>query len=302
MNETSMTVQSSGQMVQALTAIEIRAQVNRIQEVMQAVMKNGTHYGKVPGCGDKPTLLKPGAEKILATFQIAVDPQIESETRTSDEYTVRIKAVATSASGRYLGAAVGEASSNEEKYKWRKAICEREYETTPEDKRRIAFKKYEGKINEVKQIRTNISDISNTVLKIAVKRAEVAVCLQVTAASDCFTQDIEDLPPEVAVGLTDQKPKINMPVEKLSEQPPEPPPSEDKKYGNPAQPAELPGDEEERISVPQSKRFYAIWKSSGRGDEEMRTYIFSKIGSAHTKDIPVRMYKEMCEYAAKKAE
>jgi len=301
MNENEQVVVQDRQLAQALTASEIRAQVNRIQEVMQAVMKSGTHYGKVPGCGDKPTLLKPGAEKILATFQIAVDPQIESETRTPDEYTVRIKSVATSASGRYLGAAIGEASSNEEKYKWRKAICEKEFEITPEDKRRIAFKKYEGKINEVKQVRTNVADISNTVLKIAVKRAEVAICLQVTAASDCFTQDIEDLPEEVAREVVGQRPEIKPPQSKSSQadaQQPDPPP-EEKQWGNPNQPAELPGDEEPRISDAQSKRFYAIWAGSKRGTEEMKAYIFSKIGSPHTKDIPKRMYDEMCAYAEK---
>lgn len=85
-------------------------------------------------------------------------------------------------------------------------------------------------------------------------------------------------------------------------QPPEPLPIEEKQYGNPDQPADMPGDEEERITVPRSKRFYAIWRSSGRGDDEMRAYIFSKIGSTHTKDIPTRLYDEMCEYAGKKAE
>jgi hypothetical protein len=297
--ETAIAV-TDRQGVQALTAAEIRAQVNRIQEVMKAVMQNGIHYGKVPGCGDKPTLLKPGAEKILATFQIAVDPQIENETRTADEYTVRIKAVATSASGRNLGSAVGEASSNEEKYKWRKTVCEREFDTTPEDRRRIAFKKYDGKINEVKQVRTNVADISNTVLKMAVKRAEVAVCLQVTAASDCFTQDIEDLPEEVAREVVDQRPEIKPPQSKSSQTAANPPPAqpaEEKRMGNPSQPAELPDEDEPRISDAQSKRFYAIWKSSGRSDEVMRAYIFSKIGSSHTKDIPRRMYDEMCAYA-----
>lgn len=198
-----------------MTAVEIRAQVNRIQEIMRAVMKNGVHYGTVPGCGDKPTLLKPGAEKILSTFHIAVDPQVDSEVRNEDEYTVRIKAVASSG-GRELGAAFGEASSMEEKYKWRRAICDEEFEETPEDRRREAFKKYQGKISRVKQIRTQVSDIANTVLKMAVKRAEVAVCLKVTAASDIFTQDIEDLPE----GIAEEQgpPPVKMPERKSAEQ------------------------------------------------------------------------------------
>jgi hypothetical protein len=36
-------------------------QVKIIQDVMKSVMQEGQHYGVIPGCVDKPTLLKPGA-------------------------------------------------------------------------------------------------------------------------------------------------------------------------------------------------------------------------------------------------
>ncbi len=215
----------------AATANEIRAQVNRIQEVMRAVMKNGIHYGTIPGASDKPVLFKPGAEKIFATFRISVDPIVESETRLPDEYTVRVKAVAT-CNGRELGSALGEASSNEEKYRWRRAVCQEEYDETPEDQRRMAFKNYQGKVNRVPQVRTHVADISNTILKMAVKRAEVALCLQVTGASDVFAQDIEDLPEGMAGN--DAPPPPAMPKRK-SEAAAHPSPE-------PAAPAKPPAD------------------------------------------------------------
>ena len=49
-------------------ALEVRAQVNQIQYLMKNVLKEGEHYGTVPGCGKKPTLLQPGAEKIAYMF------------------------------------------------------------------------------------------------------------------------------------------------------------------------------------------------------------------------------------------
>src|SRR5437868_12053359 len=100
-----------------LTAATIRAHVNLIQEVMKAVMKESTHYGTIPGC-KKPSLWKPGAEVLFATFRISVDPAIE-DLSTRDEARFRVVARATSANGTPLGSAVGEASSDEEKYKWR---------------------------------------------------------------------------------------------------------------------------------------------------------------------------------------
>ena len=173
----------------ALTAPEVRQQVNLIQEVLQSVMKPDTHYGVIPGC-NQPSLFKPGAEKILSTFRIAVDPEVE-DMSTNDEVKYRVKVRGLSmASGSFLGAGIGECSSNEEKYKWKKAVSEAEFEATPEDRRRIKyFKTY-----TVQQVRTNPADIANTVLKMAKKRGQVDLCLTVTAASDIFTQDIEDNP------------------------------------------------------------------------------------------------------------
>ena len=48
------------------------AQVAKVQEAMKAVMKSGEHYGVIPGT-EKPTLLKPGAEKLCLLFRL--DPQ-----------------------------------------------------------------------------------------------------------------------------------------------------------------------------------------------------------------------------------
>ena len=180
-----------------LTAQEIQANARLIQDVMKAVMKDGVHYGKVPGCGDKPTLLKPGAEKILSTFRIAVFPEIKDlSSMDSIRYQVITKGVFTGAGANVeLGCGVGECSSDEEKYKWRKAIG-KEYDETPEDRRRKKWKRYQGKEYLEVQVRTNPSDLANTILKMAKKRSIVDLTLTVTAASDCFNQDIEDLPAE----------------------------------------------------------------------------------------------------------
>ena len=180
------------------TAAEIRAQANLIQEVMKAVMKDGTHFGKVPGCGDKPTLLKAGAEKILSTFHISAEPEIE-DLSTFDEVKFRIltKGIHRE-SGCSVGIGVGQCSSSEEKYKWRAAICDEEFNETVEDRRRLKWKKgYGSEPNkQIKQVRTEIADVTNTVLKMAKKRSLVDMCLTATAASDIFTQDIEDMPRE----------------------------------------------------------------------------------------------------------
>lgn len=179
-----------------LTANEIRAGVNLIQEVMQSVMKKDVHYGTIPGT-PKPTLYKAGAEKICSTFRIAIEPIVE-DLSTPDEARYRVTARALSqSSGAHLGSGVGECSSSEAKYRWRAPVCDQEFNETAEDRRRSLWKRGKDGPFQQKQIRTEPADVANTILKMATKRAMIAVTLQVTAASDIFAQDIEDLPEEL---------------------------------------------------------------------------------------------------------
>jgi hypothetical protein len=174
------------------TVQEVRADINLIQQVMKDCMKSGTHYGTVPGCGDKPTLLKAGAEKLLSTFRLGCDPEV---TDLSDGMIIRyrVKARAFTPSGITVGYGVGECSTAEDKYGWRKAVNQDEFNATPDTHRRIKYT-YKGNIQQVK---TNPADVANTVLKMAKKRAQVDLCLTVCGASDIFTQDIEEMPPEL---------------------------------------------------------------------------------------------------------
>ncbi|NMY48080.1 hypothetical protein [Pseudomonas sp. WS 5027] len=179
--------------VHRFSAVEIRQRVNLVQEVMQGIMKRETHYGTIPGT-QKPTLYKPGAEVLCVTFRVAQEYRIED---LSGPGVARYRVTCVGRhqmTGVALGEGVGECSSSEEKYKWRGVICKAELDATPENLRR---KKYYKNGNTADQIRTEPADLANTILKMACKRAMIAMTLNVTAASDIFTQDIEDLPEEL---------------------------------------------------------------------------------------------------------
>lgn len=200
--------------VHRFSLAEIRDRVNLVQEVMRGIMKLNTHYGTIPGT-PKPTLYKPGAEVLCVTFRIAQEYQIID---LSDELTARFRVTCVGrhqVSGIVLGEGVGECSSGEEKYKWRGAVCTAEFEQTPEKMRRLKFYKNGDKKT---QVRTEAADLSNTVLKMACKRAMIAMTLNVTAASDIFTQDIEDLPEELRPAQqevsqpAEEKPIVRTPI------------------------------------------------------------------------------------------
>ncbi|EXF95764.1 hypothetical protein HK44_020365 [Pseudomonas fluorescens HK44] len=188
------------------SAVEIRQRVNLVQEVMRDIMKRETHYGTIPGT-NKPTLYKPGAEVLCVTFRVAQEYKIE-DLSVQGEARYRVTCMGRhQTTGVALGEGVGECSSNEEKYKWRAVICKAELNATPENLRR---KKYYKNGNTADQVRTEAADLANTILKMACKRAMIAMTLNVTAASDIFTQDIEDLPeelrPQEGTQTTNQKP------------------------------------------------------------------------------------------------
>ncbi len=197
-----------------LTADQIKAQVQLIQQVMAAVMEKDVHYGTIPGT-QKPTLYKPGSEKILATFHIAAYPKEVEDLSTPDEIRYRVKVHGLLEGEGLVGVGIGECSSSEEKYKWRKPVCDEEFNETAADRKRIAWKRGEGgKTYQQKQIRTNPSDVANTILKMAKKRAQIDMTLTATAASDVFDQDLDDLPEGMVEGMTSGKPPIKEPQKK----------------------------------------------------------------------------------------
>lgn len=187
-----------------MSVTEVIRHVHAVQEVMQAVMKEGLHYGQVPGT-DKPMLYKQGAEKLCLAFKIADEYRIE-DLSTADVARYRLTCVGIhQPTGSVLGQGVGECSSAEEKYRWRKAVCKEEFEATPTNMRRVKYGRKQGGFYTVDQVRTEAADMANTILKMAAKRAKVAMTLNVTAAGDIFGQDLEDLDALLQQHLTEDE-------------------------------------------------------------------------------------------------
>jgi len=188
-----------------------------IRQVMANVLEEGKDYGKIPGT-DKPTLFKPGAEKLCLTFALgAVQPNVE-DLSTSDAVRYRVSVPIEAADGRVLAVGIGEASTDEEKYRWKKPVCDEEFQATPEHCRRVKWTRGGSSgAYQVKQIRTSPADLANTVLKMAHKRAFVAGTLLATGASSVFNQDLEDFSKELQENLLDDEATVRPTVKRASE-------------------------------------------------------------------------------------
>ena len=168
-----------------MTVASLRERAVHVQALIKDLMVEGVHYGVIPGTKER-SLTKQGSEMLLSAFHIAVEPEI-IEVTTPDfvRYTVKITG-RHMGSGIVVGVGVGRCSSNEEKYKWRRAVCQDEFDSVPESHRRIKWGSGQGGVFTVQQVRTNPEDLANTVLKMAKKRAQADLCLTALAASDAF--------------------------------------------------------------------------------------------------------------------
>lgn len=214
--------------VQPISPLLIQRQIQAIQQAMKLCMKEGTHYGLIPGCGDKKTLFKPGAEKICLMFRLSPKPKnivMRELPNGHREYESLIELFDTQ--GNAVGFGVGLCTTMESKYRYRKGApvntgkeVPREYweakkkdakaaqgiiggagfQTKKIDNTWFIFKSTDEKVEN-----PDPADLYNTVYKMSKKRAFIDATLTATAASDIFDQDLVE---EEAYDVTDESKKI----------------------------------------------------------------------------------------------
>jgi len=133
------------------------AKISQFQQVVQKNLKKDYDYGIVPGT-QKPSLLKPGAEKIFMLLGMRSEFEMVDSTRDFDkgffQYAVKCKL--------YKGDVLiteGIGAANNRERKW---------------------------------LKQDPYSVDNTVLKMARKRSMTDAALTVGSLSDIFTQDLSD--------------------------------------------------------------------------------------------------------------
>ena len=154
-------MQNSVAIIDMVEIQQVQATMNKItqfQQVIQKTLHQGHDFGIIPGTG-KPTLLKPGAEKILMMMGLRSEFEIVDSTRDFEkgffQYQVRCRLLK---GDMVITEGLGACNTRERKY-----------------------------------LKMDPYTMDNTVLKMAKKRALVDAALLVASLSDVFTQDIEDI-------------------------------------------------------------------------------------------------------------
>jgi len=259
----------------AMNVESVTRQVAIIQNVMKSVMKQDEHYGTIPGT-NKPSLLKPGAEKLNLVFRLRPEYQITKTELYSGhrEYEV-VCTLYHIPTGQSVGQGVGSATTMEGKYRFRGGEKKDTGKPVPKDYWNLkktdparakeliggdgfGTAKFDGewRICELgeKIEHDNPADYYNTVLKMAKKRAHVDAILTATAASDIFTQDTEDMT-EVIPGAAEVKKESKPPLQEPQ-----------KKSGNGEQKPQMK-DPDAPCSEAQTKAIFAMCGKLGIKDD-----------------------------------
>jgi hypothetical protein len=186
------------------------------QEFVQSYMKEGEDYGTIPGT-PKPTLYKPGADKLCELYGLSDSYRILDKTEDFDkglfDYNIECTIVSRR-DGTLVSTGLGSCNSYEGKYRWRdlQRVCpvcgksaiikgKQEYGGGW-----LCFKKKDGcgyKFADGDQTiegqaagkvqNEDIATLKNTILKMAKKRAKIDATLAATRSSGIFTQDMDDI-------------------------------------------------------------------------------------------------------------
>lgn len=134
------------------------AKINQFQMIVQNTLKANHDYGVIPGTS-KPTLLKPGAEKIQMLFGVTSEYEVTERIQDYDKgffaFTVVCRIYKNDVK---ITEGVGHCNTREKKY-----------------------------------VNQDPYTLANTCLKMAKKRAQVDATLTIASLSEVFTQDMEDL-------------------------------------------------------------------------------------------------------------
>ncbi len=174
---------------------EAVARYNATVEFVKAILRKDIDFGVIPGTG-KPTLLKPGAEKLATFFGFSTRFNLMDKLEDWDKGRFHYRyACELWRAGQFIASSEGSCNSLEKKYRFRHLPS---FKATDDEKSRaVKSENKTDKNGKSYQMLTLENDdpftLVNTLQKMAQKRSLIAAVLVAVNASEFFTQDIEDM-------------------------------------------------------------------------------------------------------------
>jgi len=205
-----------------------KARLREFQEFIKGYLVESEDFGTIPGT-PKPTLYKPGADKLCEVYGLSDDYEILDKLEDWSmmpplfDYTIKCM-LRSKRSGVLVATGLGSCNSYEGKYRWRELkrtcpkcgkhtiikgkeeygggwLCWRKEGKSDGCGAKFADGATEILSQEVGKVENDdIATLKNTILKMSKKRAKIDATLAATRSSGVFTQDIEDIGAEIING------------------------------------------------------------------------------------------------------
>ena len=194
-----------------------RERLMQFQQFVKEYLVEGEDFGTIPST-PKPTLYKPGADKLCELYGLADEYEVTQRTEAFDKglFDYEVKCILVRKPEMTLvSSGLGSCNSYETKYRWRDSkrqcpACGKDAMIKGKEEYGggwLCFAKKGGcgaKFGDNDTAITgqvvgrtqneDVADIKNTILKMALKRAKISAVLSATRSSGVFTQDLEDIP------------------------------------------------------------------------------------------------------------
>ena len=194
-----------------------RERLMQFQQFVKEYLVEGEDFGTIPST-PKPTLYKPGADKLCELYGLADEYEVTQRTEDFDKglFDYEVKCILVRKPEMTLvSSGLGSCNSYETKYRWRDSkrqcpACGKDAMIKGKEEYGggwLCFAKKGGcgaKFGDNDTAITgqvvgrtqneDVADIKNTILKMALKRAKISAVLSATRSSGVFTQDLEDIP------------------------------------------------------------------------------------------------------------
>lgn len=279
-DQLALSIIESSDVQQMSAAIQ---KITQFQGIVQKTLRDGHDYGIIPGT-DKPTLFKPGAEKILMLMGLTTEYELIEKVQDYDKgfFAFTVKCVISKGDIK-ITEGVGHANTKESRYtnRW---VTEKKI---PEgiDKSLLQTREKESKFKKGESYLEYLIEnadgctLANTVLKMAKKRAQVDAVLTVASLSEIFTQDFDDQ------DLSQNPPQNN---------PPKQPYQQNKGKQQTTKPDKPTKDQLDKI--------FAKAKEVGLDPEEIKSLLKNQYGVDKSIDLSSKQadafYKQLEDYEA----
>jgi hypothetical protein len=264
----------------AQTLEQAAENLNQMTAFARGVMRYGVDYDKIPGT-PKPSLLKPGAERLLQFFGLG--HRVECINKAEDWekgfffYHYKVTIIKTYPTHELIVAECeGSANIKEDRYRWR-WVTEKKAQELGVSVSGCLSREKQGKYGDYTEYRIENPDpytLVNTLQKMAIKRALVGATLQATGASGLFTQDVEDMGDQIQRSSQSQK---NRP-----QQQPKTSPSGEKP--------------EKLVSENQIKYICTLSSKLNMSDQERDDLVFTQTGKKSKKELTATEASQLINY------